>query len=203
MTESPLETEVKFYVRDLARIEQRLLDLGASLIQPRILEINLRFDLPDRSLSAGQRALRLRQDSEARLTYKGPPQHADKVSTRIELEFTVGDFETARQTLGALGYVEIASYEKYRATYQLDDFHIMLDELPYGDFIEIEGTSTDSIHTMADRLELDWNAAVENSYLALFEHFRAARGIQSTALTFAALGKNRPGPDELNVHPAD
>ena len=38
------ETEVKFYVQNLRKIEMRLQELKAHLIQPRIHEINLRFD---------------------------------------------------------------------------------------------------------------------------------------------------------------
>ena len=46
------ETEVKFYIRDLRKIELRLRELKAQLIQPRIHEINFRYDLPDGSLRA-------------------------------------------------------------------------------------------------------------------------------------------------------
>ena len=47
------ETEVKFYVNNLKRVEARLRELGAILIQPRVLETNLRFDLPNESPRAG------------------------------------------------------------------------------------------------------------------------------------------------------
>jgi adenylate cyclase class IV len=46
------EIEIKFYVNDLKRLEARLLELGAVLIQPRVHESNVRFDLPDGSLRA-------------------------------------------------------------------------------------------------------------------------------------------------------
>jgi adenylate cyclase class IV len=38
------EIEIKFYVNDLKRLEARLLELGAFLIQPRVHESNVRFD---------------------------------------------------------------------------------------------------------------------------------------------------------------
>ena len=59
--------------------------------------------------------------------------------SRTEIEFGVDDFAKAKQFLEHLGYQSILVYEKYRTTYELDHAHIMLDELPYGNFIEIEG----------------------------------------------------------------
>ena len=66
------ETEVKFYVRSLKKIEMRLLELKAHLIQPRVHEINFRYDLPDGSSRAREHVLRLRRDTNTILTYKGP-----------------------------------------------------------------------------------------------------------------------------------
>ena len=207
------EIEVKFYVSDLRRVEAHLLELGAQLSRPRVLETNIRFDLPDRSLSAGSRVLRLRQADDIRITYKGKAEIVDGVFSRTELEFCVGDFETARQVLEALGYVQIAVYEKFRTTYQWQTsevsedlgglVHIMLDELPYGDFVEIEGAGADSIRATATRLELDWEAAVAASYLALFERLCAQSELDPAKLTFAALNDFQPSADRLNVRPAD
>jgi adenylate cyclase class IV len=66
------EIEAKFYVRNLTKIELRLLELKAQLIQPRTHEINLRFDNAENELVKSFRVLRLRQDEKARITYKGP-----------------------------------------------------------------------------------------------------------------------------------
>ena len=207
------EIEVKFYVNDLKRLEARLLELGAALIQPRVLESNIRFDLPDGSLRAGSRVLRLRRAEDVRLTYKGKGQSINGVLARDEIEFTVGDFETARQFLEALGYAQIAVYEKFRATYEMQtsevfgDFgsrvHIMLDELPYGKFVEIEGPGVDSIRLTATRLGLDWEAAVDAGYLTLFKRFCAGRQLDPAKLTFAALTDFTPSPEMLGVRPAD
>ena len=40
------EIEVKFYVSDLEAIQAHLVQLGARLVQPRTLEVNLRYDTP-------------------------------------------------------------------------------------------------------------------------------------------------------------
>ena len=100
MSDSGQEIEAKFYVRDLERIRKSLDSLGAHVIQPRVLEINLRFDLPDGSLRRDGRVLRLRRDSEAKLTYKGDGKNNEGILSREEIEFVVEDFEKAQRFLG-------------------------------------------------------------------------------------------------------
>src|SRR5574341_1080198 len=114
MPDNLQETEVKFYVRALKRIETPLQDLGAQLVQPRVLEMNIRFDLPDARLRAEWRVLRLRRDIEARLTYKIASTNEQGVLSRTETEFIVEDFEKAKAFLEALGYQKLVYYEKYR-----------------------------------------------------------------------------------------
>lgn len=197
------ETEVKFFVRDLKRIEAGLLERKARLIQARVFERNLRFDLPDGGLRAKGEVLRLRQDTESRLTFKGASQIAEGIITRPELEFTVGDFESARKFLEALGYRQVAVYEKYRTVYELGDCHIMLDEMPYGDFAEIEGTIAADIRSAAETLGLDMAAAVKDSYLGLYEKLARLLELPEGQLTFEiASGWTFP-LERVNVRPAD
>ncbi|MFZ5912555.1 MAG: class IV adenylate cyclase [Chloroflexota bacterium] len=203
------ETEVKFYVKDLGQIEERLRALRAQLTQPRVHETNLRFDLPDGGLRGAGRVLRLRMDTQARLTYKGPSERLDGVLSRAEYETSVGDFETAQRILRALGYVVTATYEKFRATYEWEGLHVMLDELPYGDFVEIEGPDADSLQTASRALGLDFSAAIPASYLALFEGLCQKRGLDPSRLTFEVVQKDSISAQDLctpfieSVRPAD
>ena len=197
------EIEVKFHVRDLHKIETRLLELKAHLTQPRAHEINFRYDLPDGSLRAEGRVLRLRNDIKASLTYKGPSELIDGIFSRQELEFTVGDFETAQRFLEALGYVQILIYEKYRAIYDVNGCLVMLDELPYGDFVEIEGSDTSSIRKMALHIGLDFESAVGAGYARIFENYNFKYGFPPSDLTFDAFRDKKPSPEELNIRAAD
>lgn len=200
---SEQEIEVKLYVWNLKKIETRLLELKARLIQPHVHELNYRYDLPDGSLRADGRVLRLRNDINACLTYKGPSALVDGIFSRQELEFTVSDFGTAQKFLEALGYVQILIYEKYRAIYEFDDCHIMLDELPYGDFVEIEGADAASIRKITLQLELNFDAAVGAGYSRIFDDYNTKYGFPASDLTFDALRGKKPSPEELNVRPAD
>jgi len=219
------EIEAKFYVQDLKQIESRIQKLDAHLIQPRVLETNIRFDLPDGGLSSERRVLRLRQDTEARFTYKGPGMNEQGVLSRTEIEFTVSDFEMAKEFLEALGFQPIFYYEKYRTTYTLESdsllsrthehtlsgtrahglqiCHIMLDEMPYGNFVEIEGESIAQIRSMANKLNLDWQAAISKSYSRLFEIARRSLGFTFSDLTFANFEKIKVAPESIQVRPAD
>ncbi len=203
MAENGQEIEAKFYIRDLRRVEARLQDLGAQLVQPRVWEMNIRFDLPDGRLRAEGRVLRLRRDTEARLTYKGAGTKEEGTLNREEIEFSVGNFEKAQQFLEALGYQKLVYYEKYRTTYKLDETEIMLDEMPYGSFIEIEGEGLKSIRSVADRLTLDWDAAVGTSYVALFERLQKALKLSFSDLSFANFAGMDIQAADLGVEPAD
>jgi len=197
------EIEAKFYVKDLKQIEARLHHLNARLIQPRIHETNIRFDTPNQDLRREQRVLRLRQDDKARMTYKGASKNEQGVLNRTEIEFVVEDFEKARRLLEALGYEKSLFYEKYRTTYELDKTHIMLDELPIGSFIEIEGESIDAIPEIGRKLGLRWDTAISTSYSALFERVRTAKGAQIQDLSFENFEGVQVTNDELGVQPAD
>lgn len=208
------ETEAKFFVLDLDGIRRRLQTLEARLIQERVLETNIRFDLPDNRLSSKGQVLRLRRDTEAKLTYKSESTIEQGVLSRREIEFVVEDFEKAKQFLEALGYQRLFYYEKYRTTYELQTskvlrdlaglVHVMLDELPYGNLIEIEGESVGYIRTVAESLGLKWDAVIPISYHSLFERLCAIHPeIDPKDLSFLALNGSGVTIKELSIRPGD
>lgn len=203
------EIEAKFFVSDLDKIIERLHGLHAELIQPRIRETNIRFDLPDARFRSERRVLRLRRDTEARLTYKDPSQNEQGVLSRREIEFIVEDFDKAKLFLEALGYQPVFYYEKYRTTYALlqpseVSVQVMLDELPYGSFVEIEGETVEQIQEISNKLNLKWGTAIAKSYSALFGQLCTRRpNLDATHLTFTALNGVSITAEELSVHAAD
>ena len=197
------ELEIKLYLHDLPGFQRHLEAVGARLAQPRVHEINLRFDTPGGDLGRTFQVLRLRKDTAARLTYKGPGEILGGVRLRREIEFTVGDFEAARALLEALGYQVSVMYEKYRTTYELDGVQVTLDEMPYGNFAEIEGPDPVSIHAAAEKLGVDWEARVVESYTFLFERLRGKLGLTFRDLSFANFAGMGMSPQALGVRPAD
>lgn len=181
-----LEVEVKFLAPDLATLRRRLLELGAAPTHPRIFERNERFETADAALLRRGELLRLRQDSGVRLTFKGPAaaDATSEVKVREEIEVGVADFDAMSTILRRLGFEPVQTYEKYRETFEWGDLEVVLDEMPYGDFIELEGPES-SIREAADRLGLDWSERITTNYLSLMAHLKAAFGLMFDDLTFS------------------
>ena len=203
MNTNDQEIEAKFYIRNLAALEERLKTQGGVAVQPRVFERNLRFDTPDRRLSRDLQVLRLRQDTRARLTFKGPAIAGAAVSIRQEIEVQVADFEATRRLLEALGYEISVMYEKYRAAYNFQGCEVALDEMPFGNFAEIEGPGTDAIQAAAVALGLDWSARASMSYLALFSNLKARFGLKMPHLTFDAFRGRSFTAADFDLKPAD
>jgi adenylate cyclase, class 2 len=179
-----VETEVKIHVGDLAPIEQWLKSYDAKLTAERVYERNVRYEDGFNSFSPSHRVLRLRQDSRARLTYKEPGSGArEGITSRTELEVEVSDFDTAHLILAKLGFHAAWVYEKYRTTYELDGCEVVLDEMPFGGFIEIEG-EPDAIERVLSTLELAGMPRITESYSDLFFHVKAKMGLNFEDLTF-------------------
>jgi len=199
MTNSNQEIEVKFCVRSLAEVTARLEQLGAAVTQPRVWERNLRFDTPEGELRQANRVLRLRQDTAVRLTYKGPGEIRGGVQVRKEVELTVESLEQAQALLEGLGYQVSMAYEKYRTTYALGGSLVTLDEMPYGCFVEIEGPNPEAIVAVAGSLKLDWEARINESYVALFERARLALGLTFRDLSFDNFRSVAARPEHLGA----
>lgn len=177
------ETEVKIYVTNLHAIEAQLQALGAQCTHERIYERNVRYDTVNGQLNNQRVVLRLREDNRVRLTYKEERRMDKGISTREELEVDVSDFETMEALLGKLGYQPYMFYEKYRTTYALDNVRIMLDELPFGNFIEVEG-DFETIEAMLKKLSLQHHERREHSYTKLFDFVKHHLALNFRDLSF-------------------
>jgi adenylate cyclase class 2 len=94
-------------------------------------------------------------------------------------------------------------YEKYRTTYMLGNVEVDLDEMPTGDFLEIEGPDGESIQRAAQQLGLNWDARILDSYTMLFEHVRGQLGLGFRDLSFENFKGMKISPDVLGVMIAD
>jgi len=178
------EKEIKFFISDPLQMRDHILAHGARLQKERLFEVNLRFDTSQQSLRASHQVLRLRQDDHVRLTYKDQSEFSEGIADRRELEITVSDFETTQSILQALGFEVFMVYEKYRTTFTLDQCEIVIDEMPFGNFIEIEGPSADTIRSVALLLALDWEKRITTSYLDLFYRLKGQKKFSAPYLCF-------------------
>jgi adenylate cyclase class 2 len=200
---SDKELEVKFHVGDLAEIEKQLVKLGATLVQPRTHEYNLRFDTPSGDLAQAESMLRLRRDAGSHVTFKGPSSTLGGVLARQEIEFEVSNFTSAQKLIEALGFRSKFVYEKYRTTYGLDGLKVTLDEMPYGLFVEIEGKEAAPIQKAANQLNLDWQERLPETYISIFRRLKELFSLHFTDLTFANFEGAAINMQRVGINTAD
>jgi adenylate cyclase, class 2 len=75
------------------------------------------------------------------LTYKEKLQNDSDFKHKIEYETVVADVDAMESIIGRLGYKLSVIYEKRRKIWQFKNVEVMMDELPFGLYMEIEGTA--------------------------------------------------------------
>ena len=88
--------------------------------------------------------LRLRKTAEKTVfTYKEKVVNDSDFKHQIEFETIVSDVGATENIIEKLGYKLAVIYEKHRKTWHLGNVEVVLDELPFGYYMEIEGAIED------------------------------------------------------------
>jgi adenylate cyclase class 2 len=182
------EIEIKFRVPDLASLTTRLRDLGLKQITPRTHEMNILFDLPGRPLRAKGDLLRLRKYGDTwLLTHKARPANDDGPhKIRVETETRIADGEKMEGILTALQFQPTFRYEKFRAEWEADQGHVVVDETPIGNFAEIEGPP-DWIDSFARDLGVSPAEYITETYAALFFAWKRESQSPAQEMTFQSV----------------
>ncbi len=138
-----IEVEKKFRLTKRQRdaVLKRLPAVGAEL-EGEDFEENTLFN--GAALEIGTCVLRLRRvDGKATLTYKKALPGISSIKQRREEETIVADPEAMEAILVALGFTPALVYEKRRQTWRLGNTEIVIDVLPFGLFMEIEGRANE------------------------------------------------------------
>ncbi|AGW15152.1 class IV adenylate cyclase [Megalodesulfovibrio gigas] len=176
----PTETETKFAGVDHDALRRRLQALGARRVSL-VFEDNAVWDTIDRKLRQKGQLLRLRQDDAIRLTFKTPaPGGTGQLKVVEEHETQVEDAQAMGQVLAGLGLLEVFRYQKLRETWVLDEESggvlCLLDRLPFGDFLELEGPA-EALAQACRALGLDPLAGTSKTYHALHQEHCARLGL--------------------------
>jgi len=134
-----IEVEKKFRLTKRQRdaVLRRLAEVGASL-QLEEFEENTLYS--GAGLTVGSCVLRLRRvRGRATLTYKKRIPGSSAIKQQREEETVVADPDAMEAILEVLGYTPAMVYEKRRQTWTLGKTEIVIDVLPFGLFMEIEG----------------------------------------------------------------
>lgn len=135
-----IETEKKYRIdkKRLVAITAKLAELGAEFASEVFEENYLHRGAV---LDERGAVLRLRKiDDTTLLTYKERFKSDTDIKHRIEHETIVADVDAMENIIQCLGYKLSVVYEKHRKTWHLADVEVVLDELPFGLYMEIEGT---------------------------------------------------------------
>jgi adenylate cyclase class 2 len=148
-----IETEKKYRLdkKRLVELSAKLAELGAEFIGETFEENYLHRGqvLDDRNAM-----LRLRKTgSLTLLTYKEKYREQADFKHKIEFETEVADVMATENIIEKLGYKLSVVYEKHRKTFHLGAVEVVLDELPFGFFMEIEG-ETNEIERAEKLLEI-------------------------------------------------
>jgi adenylate cyclase class 2 len=186
----PIEIEKKYRLTKEQRqeVQRRLPEIGA-IFEGEEFEENTLYS--GDALDVGTCVLRLRRIGDgsdtpvempgrsprAVLTYKQRFPGVSSIKQQQEDETQVSDADAMEAILDALGFVPALVYEKRRATWRLGDAEIVIDELPFGLFMEIEGPET-AIRKIELKLAIKGLRAEHATYPQLTErHGKSRNGI--------------------------
>ena len=149
----PIEIEKKYRLTKNQREEVRLrLPAIGAKRRGEVFEVNTLY--AGEPLELRRSALRLRRvGKSAVLTYKERFPTRSGIKHQREDETGVADPDAMELILEALGFRAALVYEKRRETWSLGKTEIVIDELPFGWFMEIEGTEQ-SIREVESKLAI-------------------------------------------------
>jgi adenylate cyclase class 2 len=135
-----LEIEKKYRINKkmLVELTARLAELGAEFAYETFEENYLHRG---GHLAERDAFLRLRKtDTKNTLTYKEKVANDSDFKHQIEFETVVSDVDATERIIEKLGYDLAIVYEKRRKAWHFGKVEVVLDELPFGYYMEIEGS---------------------------------------------------------------
>jgi len=162
------EIEIKFAVKDVKTVSERLRKLGFRIAVGRHPEKNYLFDDNSGDLRRAGKLLRVRKTpSSQTVTFKGPILPTSKLKHREEIECRIEDADTVIRILTEVGFRVRTEYSKYRTVFEKDTFNVSLDETEAGNYLEVEGPSDQAITELGEKLGYTENDFVRLTYAEL------------------------------------
>jgi len=170
----PIEIEKKYRLTKQQRsaIERRMRDLS---LVPGELEYEENTIYRGGGLDQPGRALRLRRvNGTAKLTFKQRMPSTSAIKHQQEEEVAVADADAMAAILAALNFRPGLIYEKRRTRWKVGQAKVVIDELPFGLFMEIEA-SVREIKRVEKILGAEKIPAVMETYPSLTRQFGVER----------------------------
>ena len=189
------EIEAKFLNVNHDEVRAQLIEHGAILDHP--VRTMRRVVIHTPAMSEKNAFVRIRDEgNRATITYKQFDE--DSIDGAKEYEVEVSDFDTAVGLFTAAGLQYDTFQESRRENWRLGDTEIMLDEWPWlAPYIEIEGSTEESVRATAATLGFNWNDAifggVANAYRVQYPHI-GERGITEINQNWSVIKFSEPKP---------
>ena len=133
-----IEKKYRLTPEQLQLLAEKLPKVGAARVG-REFEENTLYRHP--AIDQQTSVLRVRRIGERTiLTFKQQLPTLTSAKYRREEETEIENYAALTAVLQVLGCVPAVVYEKHRETWRLRDAEVVVDELPYGWFMEIEGS---------------------------------------------------------------
>lgn len=169
-----IEKKYRLTTEQKSILTERLKTFPRAELQGQEFEENTLFGGPNLDMRTTVLRLRL-TEKRAVFTYKKRDTSSSAIKRNVEEETTVSDPVALLAILTALGYTPQLIYEKRRETWHVGEVELVLDELPFGFFAEIEGEE-EKINEAEGLLELVEAEVVLETYPELAEKYGHKKG---------------------------
>ncbi len=180
MRNKDIEIELKFEInKDKIDLFNKKLQSIGFVLSKRVYELSVMYDNPSQIMQTTDGRIRLRKSGEKTiLTYKKPISRKG-IKKEIEYEVEVSDFNTTEKILKMMEFTKTTSYERYRTYFHKNHIEVMIDEFPYGTFVEIEGEEK-HIVTLSKDLGFDMGDNLTDSCDTIYTKRCIEKGIESS-----------------------
>jgi adenylate cyclase class 2 len=175
------EIEIKFKIDKPQRVRNLLKEKGGLFIG-KAFERTIRFDTPNKDLEKAGKFLRIKTGFANTITLKERVANSN-YKERREMETTVGDPKEMIMILKKLGFTKTLIMEKYREKWEINKTEVVIDKLPMGNYIEIEGEKK-TINKVIEILNLDAKQKILGTYWDLWREFAQENNIKNENIIF-------------------
>ena len=175
------EIEIKFKIKNPNFIRKKLREEKARFMG-KTFERTIRFDTSNDDLEKIGKFLRIRTGFKNVITLKRKIE-SKKFKEREEIELEISDPKKLKIILENLGFTKKRIMEKYREKWQLGKTEIVIDKLPMGNFIEIEGEKK-SIKKIVKIFGLNFGNKIIGTYWDLWKEYCERESIKNKNITF-------------------
>ena len=162
------EIEIKFKIKKIDDVRKKLLDLGGIFKKP-YKQTTYGF-FSDNSIEKGIFPRIRDEHGKIVLTVKVRSQKKTNYFERKEYSVKISNVEEGVDIMKSLGYNQIRVFKKVREEWGFKDVEVVLDELYFGVYIEIEGQK-EKIEEMVKKLGFENKERITKAYLGLEDDY--------------------------------